>query len=118
MPVLVLDGHSRAAVETVQSLGRAGIETDVAAESLSCPVMRSRYPRRKLLQPQDTASSKFHDWLREQHSRRNYELIVPTTEASLLAFRFLGETDALRKRAALPDNRALDIALDKQKTGS
>ena len=43
MPVLVLDGHSRAAVETVQSLGRAGMEIDVTAEGFDALAMVSRY---------------------------------------------------------------------------
>ncbi|MCU1220984.1 MAG: hypothetical protein JWN42_2181, partial [Candidatus Angelobacter sp.] len=34
--VLVLDGHSRAALETLQSLGRAGLQMDLAAEAKHC----------------------------------------------------------------------------------
>ena len=33
LTVLVLDGHSRAALETVQSLGRAAVQVDLAAEA-------------------------------------------------------------------------------------
>lgn len=117
MPVLVLDGHSRAAIETVQSLGRARLNIDVAAESLDCLAMRSRYITRKLLQPPPHAAGNFHGWLSEQDAQRKYELIVPSTEASLLALRSLEESDSLRGRSALPGNEALDLALDKQRTG-
>jgi predicted ATP-grasp superfamily ATP-dependent carboligase len=117
MPVLVLDGHSRAAVEAVQSLGRARLEIDVAAESLDCLAMRSRYVTRKLLQPSSgPAAHDFHRWLCEQDAQRNYELIVPSTETSLLSLRLLEESNSLRARAALPSNEALDIALDKNRT--
>jgi predicted ATP-grasp superfamily ATP-dependent carboligase len=116
VPVLVLDGHSRAAVETVQSLGRAGLEIDVASESSTCTAMCSRYPARKLVQPPVVASADFHAWLKTQDARRNYELIVPATEASLMALRRLDESDSLRQRAVLPGNDALDVALDKLKT--
>lgn len=116
MPVLVLDGHSRAAVETVQSLGRAGVEIDVASESRPCAAMRSRYATRKLNQPLPLAPDDFHRWLRAQDRQRNYELIVPTTETSLTSLRLLSESDCLRRRAVLPGDKALDVALDKFKT--
>ena len=46
--VLVLDGHSRAALETLQSLGRAGVQVDLAAEAQDCLAMHSRYISRKI----------------------------------------------------------------------
>jgi hypothetical protein len=116
MPVLVLDGHSRAAVETVQSLGRAGLEIDLAAESLDCVAVHSRYATRKLLQPQSASPGDFHHWLGQQDLQRNYELIVPSTEASLMILRLLDETNSLRTRAVLSRNLALDVALDKHST--
>ncbi|HEX2329573.1 MAG TPA: ATP-grasp domain-containing protein [Candidatus Angelobacter sp.] len=116
MPVLVLDGHSRAALETMQSLGRAGVEVDIAAESDSVLAMHSRYATRRLVQPGSTDKEGFASWLRQQDWMRSYELIVPATEASLLCLRALDEHDPLRVKAVLPSNEALDIALDKQAT--
>ncbi len=116
MPVLVLDGHSRAALETLQSLGRAGVAVDMAAESADCLAFHSRYAARKLRQPSQERIADFHAWLRSEDRERNYELIVPATEASLLGLRALAEDDPLRAKAVLPDNHALDIALDKEKT--
>ncbi len=116
MPVLILDGHSRAALETMQSLGRAGVEVDIAAESTGVLAMSSRYAVRKLNQPTSTDRQAFAAWLRAQGTGRNYELIVPATEASLLCLRALDEQDPLRLKAILPCNESLDIALDKQAT--
>jgi protein-tyrosine-phosphatase/predicted ATP-grasp superfamily ATP-dependent carboligase len=116
--VLVLDGHSRAALETLQSLGRAGAEIDVAAEHQDCLAFHSRYARRKLRQPLQERVADFHEWLRSQEGERNYELIVPATEASLLGLRALDEDDPLRRKAVLPGDHALDITLDKEKTWS
>ena len=116
MTVLVLDGHSRAAIETLQSLGRAGVQVDIAAEAADCLAFHSRYAARKLQQPSQNQLTSFHAWLREQDQQRNYELIVPATEASLLGLRALAEDDPLRRKAVLPTNHALDIALDKEKT--
>ncbi len=114
MTVLVLDGHSRAALESLQSLGRAGLQVDVAAEAQDCLAMRSRYVARKLKQPSQVAE--FHAWLHTEDKQRNYSLIVPATEASLLMLRGLDENDPLRRKAVIPGNAALDSALDKEKT--
>ncbi len=116
MTVLVLDGHSRAALETLQSLGRAGVQVDIAAEGTDCLAFHSRYAVSKLRQPTQDHISDFRDWLREQDRQRSYELIVPATEASLLGLCALAEDDPLRRKAVLPANQALDIALDKEKT--
>jgi protein-tyrosine-phosphatase/predicted ATP-grasp superfamily ATP-dependent carboligase len=112
--VLVLDGHSRAALETMQSLGRTGAQIDLAATTKDCLAMHSRYAARKLKQPVQIAE--FHTWLRAQDAKRNYALIVPATEASLLALRQLNENDPLRLKAVIPGNAALETALDKEKT--
>jgi protein-tyrosine-phosphatase/predicted ATP-grasp superfamily ATP-dependent carboligase len=116
MTVLVLDGHSRAALETLQSLGRAGVQVDLAAEGKDCLAMHSRYAARTLQQPPQDQVAGFHTWLRAQDQQRNYALIVPATEASLLGLRQLNENDPLRRKAIIPSNDALDIALDKEKT--
>src|SRR5437899_1606553 len=114
MTVLVLDGHSRAALETLQSLGRAGFQVDLAAEAKDCLAMHSRYAARKLQQPSQAAD--FHAWLRAEDKQHNYALIVPATETSLLMLRGLDENDPLRCKAIIPGNAALEIALDKEKT--
>ena len=116
MTVLVLDGHSRAALEALQSLGRAGFEVDIAAENKNCLAFHSRYASMKLRQPAQNAIPDFHTWLQAQDRRRNYELIVPATETSLLGLRALSEDDPLRRKAVLPGNDSLDLALDKKET--
>jgi protein-tyrosine-phosphatase/predicted ATP-grasp superfamily ATP-dependent carboligase len=116
MTVLVLDGHSRAALETLQSLGRAGVQVDLSAEGKDCLAMHSRYAARRLRQPSQEKVGDFLAWLRAQDQKRNYALIVPATEASLLGLRQLDQDDPLRRKAVIPGNDALDIALDKDKT--
>lgn len=116
MTVLVLDGHSRAALETLQSLGRTGVQVDLAAEAKDCLAMHSRYVTRKLRQPSQERAAGFHAWLRAQDNKRNYALIVPATETSLLGLRQLNENDPLRRKAVIPGDKAIDIALDKEKT--
>src|SRR5690349_10400661 len=107
--VLVLDGHSWAAWATLQSLWGVGMESDLAAEGKDCLAMHSRYATRKLQQPSQERVADFHAWLRTQDQKRNYALIVPATEASLLGLRQLDENDPLRRKAVVPGNDALDI---------
>jgi len=116
MKVLVLDGHSRAALESLQSLGRAGTEVDLAAETQDCLAMHSRYVSRKLQQPSQESAADFQTWLLEQDKLRNYTLIVPATETSLLGLRHLDENDPLRRKAIIAGDEALDVALDKENT--
>ena len=49
--VLVLDGHSRAALETVQSLGRRGSRVRVAAATRDALAFRSRWASERVIQP-------------------------------------------------------------------
>src|SRR5262245_28990076 len=58
---LVLDGHSRAAVETVQSLGRRGVVVHVAAETSDSLAFRSSYPERRFRQPSQASVPSFVD---------------------------------------------------------
>src|SRR3954468_14937112 len=104
--VLILDGHSRAALETLQSLGRAGVQVDLAAETQDCLAMHSRYISRKLQQPSQERAADFQTWLREQDKLRNYALIVPATETSLLGLRQLDENDPLRRKAVIAGDKA------------
>src|SRR3954467_15525115 len=116
MTVLVLDGHSRAAVETVQSLGRRGIAVDVSGASDSCPAFWSRYPRHRILQPSIAHAEEFRGWLEKLCSERGYELLVPCTEASLLGLQGFPDNDPVRRKAILSSQSSLSIALDKQQT--
>ncbi len=116
MPILVLDGHSNAAVETLQSLGRKGLEVDVSTETDECVAVHSRYAKRKLRQPPQKNTEEFHNWLRKQYAERQYELIIPSTETSLLGIRSLDPSDPIRIRAVVSSDESLEIALDKYRT--
>lgn len=113
---LILDGHSRAAVEAVQSLGRAGIPVTVSAAEADCSAFASRYPVDRLLQPDTVPVAGFIQWLRALDARQRFELLIPSTEASLLALQSLAEDDPLRRRAVLPSQQDMAIALDKTRT--
>ena len=112
---LILDGHSRAAVETLQALGKYGVEVDVAAD-WDCTAFRSKYARRKLIQPPSHLPQRFAEWIGAQDTEWEYRLIVASTESSLRALRTLPADNAVRIKALLPGNDSLDAALNKQRT--
>jgi hypothetical protein len=107
---LILDGHSRAAVETLQSLERARVAVDVASEP-GCLAFRSRYCRHRLPQSDPGKPEAFVRWLNEIAGANRYSLIVPSTEASLRCLIHLPESHAVRHTAVLPSNHALEVTL-------
>lgn len=110
---LVLDGHCDAAIATVQSLGRLGVRVDVASKERRSLACRSRYARRVVEQP-DVVPSELARWLDGlAYSEPTPTLVVPSTEASLIAMRRLPASHPLRLCAPLPPDASLDIALDK-----
>jgi len=112
---LVLDGHSRAGLETLQSLGRIGIAVDLSANG-ECLAWKSRYCRQRLQQPDSTDGQAFLDWLEALFAANKYGLVVPSTEASLRCLLLLPELHAIRRAAVLPSNGSLEIALSKHLT--
>lgn len=115
--VLVLDADSDAGVEVVQSLGRAGAQIDACAPD-HCLAFHSRYVSRRLRQPGIAAPAEFNTWIRALYDDAHYQLVVATTERALRAMRRLPATDAVRVRAVLASDDAIDVALDKQRTWS
>jgi protein-tyrosine-phosphatase/predicted ATP-grasp superfamily ATP-dependent carboligase len=114
MRVLILDGHSSAAIEAMQSLGRHGAHVDVACGAEDCIAFRSRYIGERLKQPPLEPLEAATGWLRSLAPA--YDLVIPATDVSLLVLRALGEDEPARRKAVLPRNAALDVALDKDAT--
>lgn len=116
MSVLVLDAESRAGIEVVQSLGRAGARVDAAVSSEVALWRQSKRAVTYIQQPSSADASDFVTWLRSKCTEREYALVVPTTENSLKLMAELQDDDPLRIRACLPSRDALAIALSKQMT--
>lgn len=111
--VLVLDCDSSAGLESVQSLGKAGATVHAATPLNDCLCCYSRYVRRKLLQPSDC--ERLAAWLQELDQHEHYDLIIPSTEVSLLAFCSNRINEDLRRRSVVSSSRALLFARDKGK---
>lgn len=112
---LVLDGHSRAGVEFLQSLGRGGIAVDLSANG-ECRAWRSCYCRQRVQQPDSTDGQAFLNWLEALFEANKYSLVVPSTEASLRCLLLLPDSHAIRRAAVLPSTKSLEIAFSKHLT--
>lgn len=116
MSVLILDGHSRAALEALQAFGRAGVVADISNESDAALSLHSAYPRNRFKQPPLAQPRRFTDWLQSLDDRHEYALIVPATESSLIALNALPDGHPLREKSVMPAQASLDVALNKQAT--
>lgn len=114
--ILVLDAESRAGLATVQALGRRGHVVHAGVRGRGSLTESSRWCRAVHDQPSPFPREDAHAWLADLDRRHSYDLIVPATEASLLWIRALPEGDPLRARAVVPGDRAIDVALDKERT--
>lgn len=111
--VLILDGHSKAAAASILALPREAT-LHVAAVDDDCLGFASRRVARKLRQPATPAESRV--WLEALDAREHYRLVIPSTEASLLAVKAQDLDSGLRARCVLASENSLDIALDKRRT--
>lgn len=111
---LVLDCY-HAALESVQSLGRAGLRCDVVAAEKNCLAFCSRYVDRKIVRS-GAGSREFARYLGELDQQRHYEVVIPSTEDALLQVLKLPQGSDLRSRAVLASNEAIGVALDKRRT--
>lgn len=111
--VLILDGHSKAAAASILALPRSAT-LHVAATAEDAIGFTSRRVARKLQQPHTPAA--LRAWLEELDAAEHYQLVIPSTEASLLAVKAQDLAPDLRTRCVLAPEAALDIALDKRGT--
>lgn len=108
--VLVLDGNSKAAAECLLALPR-GCELHVSERAEYCLGFASRRVARRLVQPGFTDD--LRQWVLARDRECDYDLVIPSTEVALLAMKSQALDPRLRAKLVIPDERAIDIALDK-----
>lgn len=116
--VLVLDGDLVPALAVARSLGRIGIQVDLASYAPHPLARWSRYVKQTLFYPDPMLEEQaFVDWLKHVAKAEDYALIIPVSERTVVPF--------CRHRAAiaelplaLPGNSSLETALDKPGTFS
>lgn len=84
LDVLVLDGHTRAALAVVRSLGRAGFNVGVQALSKDALSPSSRFASEILLSPDPgTSPSDYLSWIEVTLRMRKPRFLLPMTNISL-----------------------------------
>ena len=115
--VLLLDGHSLASLAFMRSLARAGIRVTVGAASSDAPARFSRFCAQFLLYPSPMEQPKaFRQWLFEILGRCQFDLLIGTTDQTMLLLDEWRELLSLRVKVPLPAQESFRLACDKAKT--
>jgi len=116
--VLVLDGHSAAALAFTRSLGRAGHWVAVGSNhGIFAAAELSRFCERSFRYPASTDDAEtFVASVAEFVRGNRIELVVPVTDWTTLPLARLGSQLSQLCRVALPSHDALELASDKHCT--
>ncbi|UQA55500.1 ATP-grasp domain-containing protein [Polyangium aurulentum] len=115
MNIFILDGDSNASRAVVQSLGRKGYTCWLGATSTRHPAFASRYVAEKILYPDPMADkAAFKAWIAGFVRTHQFDLVIPTTERTLVPLHEMRADPVLAPIAAIPPPRALERSLDKE----
>jgi predicted ATP-grasp superfamily ATP-dependent carboligase/thymidylate kinase len=115
--VLVTDAARGSAVSVIRSLGRRGMHVIAADSNARCPGFSSRYAAERLRYPPPGESpEEMVEALLSAARARRIDLIVPTTDETVLPLAAARERFAGISRLALPDAGALTTSHDKMAT--
>jgi predicted ATP-grasp superfamily ATP-dependent carboligase len=115
--VLVTDAARGSAVSIIRSLGRRGMHVIAADSNARCPGFSSRYAAERLrYPPPDESPEEMVEALLAAARARRIDLIVPTTDETILPLAAARERFAGVSTLALPDPGALATSNDKMAT--
>jgi protein-tyrosine-phosphatase len=114
--ILIVDGKSNAARSVLQSLGAAGYRCCIAATDLDASTFASRYATWTAIYPSPlTDRSGFESWVLDFQRQHQFDLIMPTTEASLIPLHEMRPHPLLDDVLAIPSIEAVNGAFNKEK---
>lgn len=115
--ILLLDGHSPASLAFTRSLALAGIRVTVGAASPDAPARFSRFCAQFLLYPSPMKDPEgFRQWLFEILRHCQFDLLIGTTDQTLLLLDEWRELLSSRVKVPLPARGGFRLACDKAKT--
>ncbi len=115
--VLVLDAHKRQALVAARSLGRRGCSVTAAASKRLATAGYSRHVDRRFRYPHPRAErSAFVDRLLAELRQREYDLLLPTSNATLEAVLDARRPVERRTTLVLPSSGRVAVGLDKWRT--
>jgi len=115
--VLVLGADDRMVLPIARSLGRQGVEVDVACCPMDSPLRASRYVRRfhefSLPTQQESRWCEQFNAILDEH---DFDLVIPATEPAVFAMHRHRSQIVPQNRIALLNDHAFNVAFDKAKT--
>ncbi len=115
--VLVLGDDNRSCLAVVRSLGRAGLEVWLGTEMPDSIVPRSRYVRRTVRLP--STATRVEDWVSELRAlleAERFDLVIPTSDNSLVPIATRRAVFEPLARLAIPDETGFEGSYSKDKT--
>ncbi|MDB5224837.1 MAG: wzb, partial [Candidatus Adlerbacteria bacterium] len=117
--VLVVGESSRSTLAVIRSLGRAGIEVDLATSDPHAPVVASRYVRNTIVLPRVSAG--IPQWVAALYAaaeQKKYDLLIPTTEGVFVPCIENRDIFSRVVKCALPSSEAFAVTHNKASTSS
>ncbi len=117
MSVLILDGESNAGLAVARSLGRKGIEIDVAGKTGLSPAFFSKYCKNSFVYPNPEKNLKgFVNNLKKIVERKKYEMLIPCTDFTIIPITLHRKFFEKKLLIPLPSNKHLKLAWSKSTT--
>ena len=115
--VLVLGEGTRAFLSVVRSLGRLGLEVDVAGPPMDAPALSSRYVARiHRLPPNVPGDSSWLDAIAALMGRERFDLVIPCHDPSILPLQQHRERVEAQGQVYLLEPEAFTATTDKFRT--
>jgi predicted ATP-grasp superfamily ATP-dependent carboligase len=111
--VLVTEVQERSGLAAVRALARAGVRVGGAASSTPAQGHWSRYCGERFTMPDPRSSIEAYAETLERVLRRNFDIVLPTTDASLIAISEHRERFRDLTRLGLPPKETVRSTLDK-----
>lgn len=112
--VLVTDAQERSVLAAIRCLHRAGVSVTAAATTATAPGLWSRCVTRRRVVPDPAHSvAEFVDELEAILTARTHHILLPGTDASLLAVSLHRERLEAHTRLGLPEHDVVERSLDK-----
>src|SRR5437867_4190491 len=114
--VLVLNAALRQSLVAVRSLGRRGLQVAAAGTHPTTPAFSSRWCQQGFLFPPEQAMGRYLATLEEWLERTGAGVLIASSDATIALLRLHRARLKPRVRLALADERALAIAVNKERT--
>lgn len=113
---LVLDASRRQALVTVRSLGRRGLRIAAADSYRHAPAFASRWCQERLVFPAEEGTDRYESLLEQWLDRSGARVLIAANDATIALLRRYRSRLEPRLHLALSPERAMSVAINKERT--